>query len=514
MKTVRLIVLALLLVCFAILFASCEGKTTLGTEAELVGAAGFTKEGTVLSLTVPNGTESYSFADKIEVSPGATWQISADPYGVRYSLTKAVSIHDGDNDYYLFVTSEDGKTVNRYTISIWCEADWYVVKDGVITGVTASFRTYAKNVEIPSEVNGEKITGIGERAFSGCSGLISITIPDGVTSIGGVTIPNSVTSIGDHAFSYCTGLTSVTIPDSVTSIGSDAFSGCNKLQYNEYDNACYLGNESNPYVALIKAKKVSITSCVIHPETKCIYDSAFEDCRGLTEITIPNGVTSIGWDAFSDCTGLKAVYYTGDVAGWCGIAFGSYGANPLCYAHNLYINGEHVTDLVIPDGVTSIGWYAFSGCSGLTSITIPNSVTSIGDGAFYYCTGLTSITIPDSVTSIGDSAFPGCTGLTSVTIPDSVTSIGECAFHNCSGLTAVTIGNGVTSIGGETFYGCTGLTSVTIPDSVTSIGWGAFYGCTGLTAIHYQGTKDQWNAISKAYYWNDNTGSYTVHCTD
>ena len=137
--------------------------------------------------------------------------------------------------------------------------------------------------------------------------------------------------------------------------------------------------------------------------------------------------------------------------------------------------------------VTSIDNYAFYDRTGLTSIKIPNSVTRIGDRAFINCTGLTWITIPNSVTSIGDEAFAFCTGLTSVTIPDSVTSIGRFAF-----------------------YCCTGLTSVTIPDSVTSIGGFAFSDCQGLTSIKYRGTEAQWNAITKEYAWNNNTGNYTV----
>ena len=145
--------------------------------------------------------------------------------------------------------------------------------------------------------------------------------------------------------------------------------------------------------------------------------------------------------------------------------------------------GSQVNSVSILNGVTSVGDYAFYGCTGLTSMTIPDSVTSIGRDAFSGCTGLISVTIPDSVTSIGGCAFEDCTGLTSVTIPDSVTSIGWHAFSGCTGLTSVTIGSGVTSIEGYAFYGCTGLTSVTVPDSVTSIENYAFYNCTGLTSV-------------------------------
>ena len=138
--------------------------------------------------------------------------------------------------------------------------------------------------------------------------------------------------------------------------------------------------------------------------------------------------------------------------------------------------GEHTVKYTLTDP-TSIGYYVFRECSGLTSIDIPNSVTSIGNGAFYYCTSLTSIDIPNSVTSIGGNAFSSCSVLTSIDIPDSVTSIGNQTFHSCSSLTNVTIGSGVTSIGQGTFIGCSSLTSIDIPDSVTSIDNSVFANC-------------------------------------
>ena len=144
---------------------------------------------------------------------------------------------------------------------------------------------------------------------------------------------------------------------------------------------------------------------------------------------------------------------------------------------------SYIKYVSLPDGITSIGEWAFRDCSGLTSIEIPNRVTSIGSDAFDGCSGLTSVTIGNRVTSIGNTAFSYCTGLTSVTIPNSVTGIGDYAFYECYHLTSVTIGNSVTSIGSSAFGGCSSMTSVTIPSSVTSIGEGAFFLCKGLTSV-------------------------------
>ena len=320
-----------------------------------------------------------------------------------------------------------------------------VAKVKQATVLKKSSGEYSGSIVIPESVVYEgttySVTNIGERAFDGCWGLTSVTIP------------NSVTSIGSNAFQFCSGLTSVTIPNSVTSIGEYAFQGC-----------------------------YGLTSVTISNSVTSIEEYAFHDCYGLTSVTIPNSVTSIGKDAFSYCSRLTSVHIS-DIAAWCNIDFPTYNSNPLYYAQHLYLNGEEVKDLVIPNSVNSIGDYAFYNCSGLTSITIPNSVTSIGVWAFCGCSGLTSVTIPNSVESIGNYAFWGCSGLTSVTIPNSVTSIGNSAFRDCSGLTSVTIPNSVKSIENYAFSGCSGLTSVTIPNSVKSISDYTFHHCTGLTSV-------------------------------
>ncbi len=277
----------------------------------------------------------------------------------------------------------------------------------------SSLEIGCKNSTIPNSVN-----GISAYAFSGCTGLTSITIPNSVTSISqyafsgctgltSITIPNSVTSISQYAFSGCTELTSITIPNSVTSIGQYAFSGCSNLI------SVTIGKNVTNFGAYYRDKS----------DNGNYESSVFRGCTSLSKIVVEDGNTK--YDSRNNC---NAVIETS--------------------TNSLIVGCKNTT---IPNSVTSFGFSAFSECTGLTSITIPNSVTSIGGCAFQYCTGLTSITIPNSVTSIGDCAFQYCKGLTSITIPNSVTSIGWEAFWSCSGLTSVTIPNSVTSIGSGAF---------------------------------------------------------------
>ena len=352
------------------------------------------------------------------------------------------------------------------------------------------------------------VTTIGSSAFWDCYSLTSVTIPDSVTTIGygafsgcssltSVTIPDSVTTIGNYAFRGCSSLTSITIPDSVTIIGNYAFYGCTgELVVN-----CNIPSASfYPYGAFYGSQFTSVT---IGDSVTTIGRWAFTWCSSLTSVTIGDGVTTIGEYAFFDCSSLTE--FNGKFAsedGRCLIIDGTL--NSFAPAG--------LTEYTIPDGVTTIGEVAFSGCSSLTSVTIGDSVTTIGELAFYNCSSLTSVTIPDSVTTIGVGAFGLCESLTSITIPDSVTTIGVEAFRDCSslrefkgkfasedgrcliidgtlnsfapaGLTEYTIPNSVTTIGEEAFFYCSSLTSITIPDSVTTIGVKAFAFCDNLTSV-------------------------------
>ena len=329
------------------------------------------------------------------------------------------------------------------------------------------------------------VSSISDYAFYGCTNLTSVTIPESVTVIGG------------GAFENCTGLTSIDIPNSVTSIGYYAFNGCS-----------------------------SLTSITIGNSVTRIGNYAFYNCSGLTSVTIPESVNSIGDSAFDGCTSLTSVHIS-DLAAWCGITFDSR-SNPLSYAHHLYLNGEEVKDLVIPNSVSSIGNYAFDGCTNLTSVTIPESVASIGNEAFQNCEQLTDVyCYAEIVPSTGDNIFNNipCSFATLYVPASSVSEYentdpwsqfggilklggamvvidGINYYINTEDKTAVVESNSyagnvvipetieyegvtcrVTNIAPRAFQDCSNLTSVTIGNAVTSIGEWLFSGCTGLTSV-------------------------------
>ena len=414
--------------------------------------------------------------------------------------------------------------------------EYRVLNDGTVE--ITDYNGSAEKVDIPAEIDGKSVTSIGDDAFKYIR-LASITIPDGVTSIGSnafyfctnlrsVTIPDNVTEIYEGAFFNCTSLKSVTIPAGVKFIGPEAFGYwlCNdenkildgfvinytKNTYGHYyatqngfsSETCLVTEELDNGTLAIKGyagvdKIFTVPSEINGKKVTEIGDSAFWGCANLTSIMIPNSVTSVGDRAFWGCANL--------------------------------------TSITIPDSVMSIGFIAFSDCSSLKSVTIPDSVTSIGDSAFGDCTSLTAIDvtignknytsvngvlfnkdktelicypagktdksyiIPDSVISMGYSAFKSCVNLTRIIIPDSVTEIavGNSAFQNCKNLMSITIPDGAISIGSYAFMNCESLVSITIPGSVSKIGWDAFNGCTSLTSIAIPGSV---TSIDEAVFYN------------
>ena len=390
---------------------------------------------------------------------------------------------------------------------------YYLDNDNNVAQVTSN--SYTGDITIPSSFTynntNYSVTSIGEKAFFWCRGLTSITIPNSVTSIGryafsdcpsltSLTIGNSVTSIGDYAFYSCSSLTSITIPNSVTSIGSVTFANCSGL-----------------------------TDITIPNRVTSIGDYAFYGCSGLTSATIGNNVTSIGKYSFYECSGLTDITIPNRVT-----SIGDYA----------FYKCSGLTTATIDNNVTSIGEYAFGECSKLTTVTlnsntvasktytesnnkknifgkqveeyiIGNDVTSIGKYAFFGCSDLTYVVIGNRVTSIGSNAFDGCSSLSFVVISD-IEKWSQISFENSSAnplyyaknlylnyeisnyemyykeVTKLNLANDVSSYA---FINCKGLTEV----DVKGVGTDAFKGCPNITSIKVDcETVDNWFADSKA----------------
>lgn len=377
-------------------------------------------------------------------------------------------------------------------------------------------------VKIPNTYNDKPVTSIAECAFKNCIELTNVTVPNSVTKIGkgafegcvklkelaipfvGATnyisehahfgyifgaesyehnsefVPStlkkvSVTSgnyidntlslhiINSYAFFGCNNLETINIPSDIKHIGQRALYGCTSLQYNIYDNAEYLGNDENKFVALIKSKDKSVASCNIHENVNLIFHSAFEDCYDLESIVIPNNTWEIGFNAFKGCSGL--------------------------------------TDIVIPYGIEAIPKNAFDGCNNIISANIPTylieylpktnmqSVIITGEGenmtesAFEGCANLISVNLQNKMLTVPDRAFYGCINLANINVPSSVRSIGTSAFEGCIKLSNITLQNGIEHINNRAFYGCAQLMDIQIPDSVKSIGLNVLAGCANLKEI-------------------------------
>ena len=502
-------------------FSGCSGLTsiTIPNGVTSIGGYAFYRCNSLTSITIPNSVTSIGesafngcssltsitipfVGNRAGVTSSDTYQY---PFGYIFGTTSYTGAIATEQKYY-------GSSTSSTTTSIY-----YIpnsLKSVTVTGGNILYGAFYNCSGLTSVTIGNGVMSIGDWAFYNCSGLTSATIGNGVTSIGestfsyctsltSVTIPNSVTNIEDAAFSWCTSLTSVTIPNSITSIGSAVFLGCH-----------------------------SLTNITIPDSVTNIGNAMFRECSGLTSVTIPNSVTNIGSAAFYRCYSLKTIFINATIPPTLGTTVfydtndapifvpagyeATYRSNSdwsnyadrivtigLAYATmtggvSVSYGNATETAVVIPkynpegESVVAIAEYAFENKSSLTSVTIPNSVTSIGRSAFSGCIGLTSATIPNSVTSISGSAFSGCSGLTSITVEGGNAkyhSSGNCLIETesktlifgCKNSVIPSDGS-VTSIGYEAFYGCSSLTSITIPDSVTSIGIYAFYECIGLTS--------------------------------
>ena len=384
----------------------------------------------------------------------------------------------------------------------------------------------------------------------------AISIPNGIDTISNslfkdrkditsIELLDSVKIIEDNAFYNCSGLTSINIPGDIMSIGENTFYGCDNLTTATIPTVAleYISKSKLQSIVINGGNSIgerafyscsNLTSIALSSVTD-IGEQAFYNCDHLTRIDIPSIVTSIGRDAFNGCSNLMGVYVTG-IASWCAIEFGNAQANPLTFAQKLYLNGELVKNLEIPNTVESIGDYAFNGCSGLTEIKLPNNLTSIGISAFSGCDNIVIATIPtiaigvitksklravviNGGSMINNGSFTDCNNLVSIEISSGVTSIGSAAFSGCSNLGSIqvdinnknfasidgilynkkkteiivipkaikgviAIPNGVESISSNAFGDCKGITKIEVPGSITSIGEDAFIGCENLIGVN------------------------------
>lgn len=394
------------------------------------------------------------------------------------SLAKATTITDqcGDNAYYTYNT-ETQELVVSGSGAIW---DYEMGESP------------ASNVDIKSVVIEEGITYIGEYAFYNCDELINVDIREGLTEV------------GYGAFMNCKNLTDIIAPASIATVGEAAFYGCENLKnlyfcgtveqsqnvyFNAYNNELlnsYIHFNYYDYTHISTSQTIKEASCF--EEGKVIYMC---QCGGVYYITLPEtNHTDKDNNACCDVCSLEA-----SSNGYCGesVFWNIYDETQLVISGSGEINNfsennspfynSNIKNVIIENGITSIGIGAFSCCSKLTSIILPDSVTMIGDGAFGGCSNLVSITIPNSVTIIGADAFAGCSNLTSLSLPKNINCIEEFAFANCVSLADIIIPDSVKIIETCAFGGCSNLVNITIPNSVEIIGYCAFVGCTSLTNI-------------------------------
>ena len=457
-------------------YSSLPGVVTIpetvsynGTEYSVtsIGSRAFNWCSALTQVTIPNGVTS----------------IEGHPFFGCYALT-AINVESGNTVY----CSDNGILFNKektilIKYPIGKPGTTYTIPDGVNSIRYGAFEDCSAlmQITIPSSVESiEDSAFFGTALYSNAENwtnnvlYIDNCLISAKTELGGsYEIAAGTRVIADGAFSNCSALTHVTIPESLTSIGEDAFFNCSKITavYYTGDVAEWCGIAfDNPYSnPLVFAHSLYIgntlvTKLAIPEGVTEIKDYAFRNCEAITQVTIGNSVTNIGNEAFYNCSAITAVYYTGDVTEWCNITFYDSYSNPLYYAHNLYIDNYLVTELVIPESVTEIKNYAFRNCKAITQVTIGNSVKCIGNEAFHNCSAITEVNIGNNVTSIGEWTFSSCSALTQVTIGNNMEHIGYGAFWNCSALTEITVLATVPpTVGADAFYNVSRNIPVFVP---------------------------------------------------